>query len=83
MDKVECYLCGTLICSGFISKYSDITCEGDDFEVPQHVFQTALNAIYPSCKDQLQQARRKIQGLIFRHPSPALEARYFDNLNDS
>lgn len=83
MDKVECYLCGHLISSGYVSEYSDIICEGDDFEIPQHMFQTALNAIYPSCNDQLEQARRKIQGLTFRRPSLSQEASDSDDANDS
>lgn len=74
MDKAECYLSGVLICSGYISEYSDIICNEDDFELPSHMFQTALNAIYPSCNDQLDQARRKIQGLPFRHPSQIPES---------
>ena len=83
MDKVECYLSGILIRSGFISEYSDIICGNDDFELPNHMFQTALNAIYPPCRDQLTQARRKTQGLTFRHPSQIPESSNSDDSDDT
>lgn len=67
MDKVECYLSGIQLCSGFISDFSDIICKYDDFETPNQMFQTILNTIYPPCEDQLIQARLKIRGLAFRH----------------
>ena len=66
---MECYLNGVMISSGYITDLSDIICHADDFEIPQHMFQAALNSIYPNCEDQLAQARRKILGLPFRHPS--------------
>lgn len=82
MDKVQCYLSGVLICSGYLSEYSDIICGDDDFELPGHMFQTSLNTIYPLCKDQLVQARRKIQGLTFRHPSQIPESSESDDSDD-
>lgn len=64
MDRIECYLSGVVIASGYITEFSDIVCEGDDFEMVQHMFQTSLNSIYPVCDKQLHMARRKIQRLL-------------------
>lgn len=57
MDRIECYLAGTLIASGFVTEESDIICGFDDFEEVQHMFQTSLNTIHPQCDDQLALAR--------------------------
>lgn len=62
MDKIECYLMGVVIASGFITDYSDIITAHDDFELPSHMFQTALNTIYTADDqdDQLENARRNV-----------------------
>ena len=58
MDRIECYLAGSLICSGYVTDKSDILCGFDDFEQVDHMFQTSLNAIHPVCENQLALARK-------------------------
>ena len=58
MDRIECYLSGVLIASGFVTEKLDIVCGSDDFEQADHLFQTSLNAIYPQCENQLELARK-------------------------
>lgn len=60
MDKIECYLAGTIISSGYITDNSDIICEFDEFEQVDHMFQTSLNSICAECDNQLATARKII-----------------------
>lgn len=63
MDRIECYLAGVVIASGFINEYSDIITYTDDFETPSDMFQTALNTISPAVDEQLEIARRRTHQL--------------------
>lgn len=60
MDRIECYLAGCLISSGYITDNSDIICDFDDFEQVDHMFQTSLNTICNDCENQLALARKII-----------------------
>lgn len=63
MDRIECYLAGVVIASGFVTEHDDIITDTDDFETPSDMFQTALSTISSTEDGQLEDARRRTHQL--------------------
>lgn len=78
MDRIECYLAGTIIASGHITETSSIICRNDDFELPSHMFQTSLNAICRNTRHQLVFARL----LLHMYKSDESKSHPFENICD-
>lgn len=57
MDRIECYVNGTRIGTGYRFSNGDIVAGEDDFEMPSHFFQTCMNGYLRQTEDQLQKMR--------------------------